>query len=342
MHAALTSTSPQGRIILCAPMGGGGGKKRHPLKAIVAGGLAGALEACVSYPTEFVKTQLQLFQDKSKLGPIQCARDTIRSNGVLGLYRGLSSLLFFSVPKVSSRFLGFETLKNALQDPSGKLSTVNTLLCGVGAGTAEAVIAVTPMDTIKTRLIHDQLTRAPAERKYRGFFHGVRTIVAEQGLGGVYKGLTATVLKQASNQAIRWLVFLRAKEAMAGPGGDVGKLGVGHTLVASVAAGTASVYGNTPIDVVKTRMQGLQAAQYKGTLDCALQILRNEGPRAFYKGATARLARVCLDVTVIMVLVRRERCPLFPPPMPPFYNMRTLYHPKPEMRPPAPIVRAAE
>ena len=49
-------------------------------------------------------------------------------------------------------------------------------------------------------------------------------------------------------------------------------------------------------------MQGLQAAQYKGTLDCALQILRNEGPSAFYKGATARLARVCLDVTVIMVL----------------------------------------
>ena len=26
------------------------------------------------------------------------------------------------------------------------------------------------------------------------------------------------------------------------------------------------------------------------------------GPTAFYKGATARLARVCLDVTVVMVL----------------------------------------
>jgi solute carrier family 25 citrate transporter 1 len=42
--------------------------------------------------------------------------------------------------------------------------------------------------------------------------------------------------------------------------------------------------------------------QPESTADCALQILRNEGPRAFYKGATARLARVCLDVTVIMVL----------------------------------------
>lgn len=59
---------------------------------------------------------------------------------------------------------------------------------------------------------------------------------------------------------------------------------------------------NTPVDVVKTRMQGLGAARYRNVADCALQILRQEGLRAFYKGATARLARVCLDVTVVMVL----------------------------------------
>jgi solute carrier family 25 citrate transporter 1 len=249
-----------------------------------------------------VKTNLQLFEDKAKLGPVQVVRDTIRTNGVLGLYRGLPSLLWFSVPKVSSRFFAFETLKGALQDEKGALSTPRTLLCGLGAGICEAVVAVTPMDTIKTRLIHDQLTRAPGERKYRGFFHGVRTIVAEQGLGGVYKGLTSTIIKQGSNQAIRWLVFGKVKEALAGPGGDVSKLHTGHTVLASVAAGAASVYGNTPVDVVKTRMQGLAADRYKSTLDCARQIWEKEGFFAFYKGATARLARVCLDVTVIMIL----------------------------------------
>lgn len=35
--------------------------------------------------------------------------------GVLGLYRGLSSLLAFSVPKVATRFFAFETLRNSLQ-----------------------------------------------------------------------------------------------------------------------------------------------------------------------------------------------------------------------------------
>lgn len=119
--------------------------------------------------------------------------------GFLGLYRGLSSLLYFSVPKVATRFLTYETLRGKLQRPDGSLSTLNTLLCGLGAGTAEAIVAVTPMDTIKTRLIHDQLSRAPADRRYKGFFHGVTTIVKEQGFGGIYKGLTATILKQGAS-----------------------------------------------------------------------------------------------------------------------------------------------
>ena len=92
--------------------------------------------------------------------------------------------------------LTYETLSAKLRDENGKLSTMNTLLSGLGAGVAEAIVAVTPMDTIKTKLIHDQLSRSPSERRYKGFFHGVRTIIHEQGVGGVYKGLTATIMKQ--------------------------------------------------------------------------------------------------------------------------------------------------
>ena len=44
-------------------------------------------------------------------------------------------------------------------------------------------------------------------------------------------------------------------------------------------AGACSVFGNTPLDVIKTRMQGLEASKYKNTFDCAKSILVNEGPR---------------------------------------------------------------
>jgi solute carrier family 25 citrate transporter 1 len=77
------------------------------------------------------------------------------------------------------------------------------------------------------------------------------------------------------------------------------------TGVFGVIAGAASVFGNTPLDVVKTRMQvglrrwkggdgssgqglaaelwllqGLEAHKYRNTWDCGLQILKNEGPKA--------------------------------------------------------------
>lgn len=67
-------------------------------------------------------------------------------------------------------------------------------------------------------------------------------------------------------------------------------------------AGAASVFGNTPLDVVKTRMQGLEASKYKNTADCALQIWRNEGVTAFYKGTVPRLGRVCLDVAITFMI----------------------------------------
>jgi solute carrier family 25 citrate transporter 1 len=33
---------------------------------------------------------------------------------------------------------------------------------------------------------------------------------------------------------------------------------------------------NTPVDVIKTRMQGLSADKYKSVWDCALQIAKHE------------------------------------------------------------------
>jgi solute carrier family 25 citrate transporter 1 len=49
-------------------------------------------------------------------------------------------------------------------------------------------------------------------------------------------------------------------------------------------------------------MQGLDAAKYKSTFDCAKQILVHEGPRAFYKGTIPRMSRVCLDVAITFMI----------------------------------------
>ncbi|CAG0895040.1 unnamed protein product [Cyprideis torosa] len=273
------------------------------LKGIIAGGITGGIEICITYPTEFVKTQLQLDEKKGTAqkqyhGIADVIKKTMERRGFFGLYRGLSVLLYGSIPKSAVRFGAFENFKSYAVDEKGNLSPGHRLLCGLGAGLCEAVLAVTPMETLKVKFIHDQNKAHP---EYRGFFHGVREIIRTHGIRGTYQGLVPTMAKQGSNQAIRFFVMETMKDWWRGgdPNVPVNKLLVGAF---GAVAGAASVFGNTPIDVVKTRLQGLEAAKYKGTLDCIRQIWVYEGPRAFYKGTIPRLSRVCLDVAITFMI----------------------------------------
>ncbi|XP_075214867.1 putative tricarboxylate transport protein, mitochondrial [Lycorma delicatula] len=273
-----------------------GSKTGGPLRGIVAGAITGGTEVCISYPTEFVKTQLQLDEKTGKArqytGFMDVVKQTVKNKGVLGLYRGLSVLITFSMPKTGIRFGTFETLKSYAIDEKGNLNAKNRVLCGLGAGISEAIFAVTPMETIKVKFIHDQRQPNP---KYKGLINGISTILKEEGFKGVYQGVSATIIKQGSNQAIRFYVVETCKNAYRGgdPTVPIPKLFVG---LFGFAAAIASVYGNNPVDVVKTRMQSLEAAQYTSTWDCFKKIFKNEGVTAFYKGCTARLARVGVDV----------------------------------------------
>ncbi|KAG7280197.1 hypothetical protein CRUP_037558 [Coryphaenoides rupestris] len=211
----------------------GGRTSTHPGKAILAGGIAGGIEICITFPTEYVKTQLQLDERANPpryRGIGDCVKLTVQDHGLRGLYRGLSSLLYGSIPKSAVRFGTFEVLSSPMRDATGRLDNTRSLLCGLGAGIAEAIVIVCPMETLKVKLIHDQCVR------------------------GTYQGLTATVLKQGSNQAIRFYVMNLLRNWYKGddPRREM------HPIVTAMfgaTAGAASVFGNTPLDVVKTRMQ---------------------------------------------------------------------------------------
>ena len=141
----------------------------------------------ITFPTEFVKTQLQLDERSAKprfKGPMDVVGVTLKERGFTGLYRGLPPLLWGSVPKSAVRFGAYEFFKGRLVDDKGRLSQGATLLAGLGAGVSEAILAVCPMETIKVKFIHDQNMPKP---KYRGFFHGVGAIAKQEGIGGLYK-----------------------------------------------------------------------------------------------------------------------------------------------------------
>jgi len=284
----------------------------------IAGGTTGAIEATCMYPAEFVKTQLQLQNKLSTqpkfAGPFHCVQVTVQQHGVLGMYRGLSSLIAGSVPKTGVRFTTMELLKKIAQDENGKVSPGRIALAGFGAGASEAIFAVTPMEVIKTQFIADQ-NHPPDQRKYKGLRHGVAAIVKAEGLKGLYKGLAPTILKQGSNQASRFFVFEELKKYFQ-HGDSKAKLGFFTSFFCGGTAGAVSVMLNNPFDVIKTQMQGLDANKYKSTIDCGMKIFRLQGPLFFYKGVAPRLVRVCgdsaLTFTIFNTLIQFFRDTLYP------------------------------
>lgn len=270
-------------------------KPKHKGKALVAGASAGIFEICCTYPTEFVKTSMQL--STKKVGVSDIVRSTMANPGFLGFYRGLPSMVYFAAPKAAIRFASFETVSGLLTGPGGEdkfgLGKAKGFVAGLGAGTMEACFVTTPQETIKVRLINDAF-RTDGPPKYKSFFHGVRTIFAEYGASGLYKGLFPTIIKVSTAQSTRFGVFqvipaenrnTPAKAALSG-----------------AFAGGVSVLLFQGIDVVKSRMQGLEAHKYRSTAHCVSEIMKNEGIGAFYKGVGPRLTRVCLEVGITMSL----------------------------------------
>ena len=85
--------------------------------------------------------------------------------------------------------------------------------------------------------------------------------------------------------------------------GSEGELALHERMAAASGGAALTALAVTPFDVVKTRMQSTDAKLYKGTFDCFAQILRREGPLAFFNGALARAARVVPGQGIIFLSV---------------------------------------
>lgn len=69
---------------------------------------------------------------------------------------------------------------------------------GLAAGVTEAVAVVTPMEVIKIRLQaqHHSMADPLDIPKYRNAAHALYTVVKEEGIGALYRGVSLTALRQ--------------------------------------------------------------------------------------------------------------------------------------------------
>ena len=82
-------------------------------------------------------------------GPLRILTETFKSHGVAGIYSGCGALVAGNAAKAGVRFLTYDQIKSLLVDENGRLTPQRSLLAGLGAGVCEAILAVTPSETIK-------------------------------------------------------------------------------------------------------------------------------------------------------------------------------------------------
>jgi len=198
------------------------------------------------------------------------------------------------------RFVSYDYFKSKLADSQGKVSAPRSLLAGLGAGTMEAIFAVTPSETIKTKLIDDSKRPNP---RYRGLVHGTASIVREEGIRGIYRGLFPVMMRQSANSAVRFTTYTTLKQFVQGTVRPGQQLPSAITFGIGAVAGLVTVYTTMPLDVIKTRMQSLEARkQYRNSFHCAYRIFKEEGVLRFWTGTTPRLVRLVLSGGIVFTV----------------------------------------
>ena len=177
---------------------------------------------------------------------------------------------------------------------------------GLAAGVTEAVAVVTPMEVIKIRLQgqYHSMSDPLDVPKYRSAPHALLTILREERIGALYRGVSLTALRQGTNQAVNFTAYTQLKQWLqdlqaAGPGGAgsaASELPSYQTAAIGLVSGAMGPLSNAPIDTIKTRLQKTPAAPGQTALGRIVQIARTmfkqEGFPALYKGITPRIMRV--------------------------------------------------
>ncbi|KAM8862770.1 mitochondrial carnitine/acylcarnitine carrier protein-like isoform 1-T1 [Spinachia spinachia] len=265
-----------------------------PLKNFVAGGVAGACLLLAGHPLDTIKVRLQTQPKASSAqyvvyrGTYDCFRKTVSKEGVLGLYRGMGAPLAGVAPMMAISFFGFGLGKQLQQTDANTPHTHTQLfLSGCLAGIFTTVI-VAPGERIKCLL---QVQASGGGSRYAGPVDCAMRLYKEQGIRSVYKGTVLTLIRDVPSNGLYFLTYEGLKDLMTPEGQSVAQLSTPKILLAGGVAGILNWTIALPPDVLKSNFQTAAEGKYRGLVDVLRTLLREEGPKALYKGFNAVFLR---------------------------------------------------
>jgi solute carrier family 25 (adenine nucleotide translocator) protein 4/5/6/31 len=273
--------------------------KLHPIEDFVLSGAAAVISKTAAAPIERVKLMVQNQDEMIKAGtlterytgPIDCFRRVMRDEGVLPLWRGNLANCLRYFPTQALNFMFKERIKimfSASKQDSNAVKFGKNVASGGAAG-ALSLFFVYSLDYARTRLANDAKSskKGGGEREFNGLVDVYRKTLKSDGIGGLYRGFVVSCVGIVIYRGFYFGLYDTLKPIM---GQDVGFL-VSFTLgyAVTVSAGLASY----PLDTVRRRMMMTSGAKekYKGSIDCTIKIVKNEGVGSLFKGAGANILR---------------------------------------------------
>jgi len=268
-------------------------------------------------PVERVKLLLQTQDSNADVisGKIQrykgigdCFSRVASEQGVAAFWRGnLVNCLRYAPQQGSA--LAFNDLINDMfpkYDSKTQLfASVSSKLVSGGLAGAIANTICYPFDFARTRLASDM---NKGGGKFKGIGDCIATTVRQQGITGLYTGWSVTVAGSFVYRAGQ-LGFFKQIQDMNPYAKDKGSLGAISSFCAVTVARTAVMPFNYPFDTVRRRMmleseKSIKDRQYKGSFDCARQVMAKEGLKGMYKGMIPELFRGVGGSLVVVIYDR--------------------------------------
>ncbi len=185
-----------------------------------AGAGSGLVNSLISGPTELAKIQLQIQTDskfKNKplkhealRGPVDCLRRIYRIDGMRGLVRGMNSTIMRETPSYGVYFATFEAMQRKFmrsKSEEGPLMQSFKLMMAGGLSGVLGWVSTYPIDVIKTKIQAQRILHDSKEPVYTGMIDCTRRIVKSEGLGALWRGLGATVIRAFPTNAVIFLAY---------------------------------------------------------------------------------------------------------------------------------------
>ncbi|XP_034060054.1 mitochondrial uncoupling protein 2-like isoform X2 [Gymnodraco acuticeps] len=257
-----------------------------PVKFFGAG-TAACIADLITFPLDTAKVRLQIQGESIKgegavkyRGVYGTITTMVRTEGARSLYNGLVAGLQRQMSFASVRIGLYDSMKQFYTRGTESAGIVVRLMAGCTTG-AMAVAFAQPTDVVKVRF-QAQVRLPGGGRRYNSTLDAYRTIARDEGVRGLWKGCMPNITRNAIVNCAELVTYDLIKELILKY--DLMTDNLPCHFTAAFGAGFCTTVVASPVDVVKTRFMNSTDGKYRSAINCAIIMVRNEGPSAFYKG----------------------------------------------------------